>query len=68
MTHKVMFRDYKHYPPELSRAYHFRDEFDDLPDGAYFGIAEEHGLNGELDRLGQWELENTDFETRFGYK
>lgn len=51
----VRFRDYKNYPLHLLSASNFRDENDDLPDGAFFAIAEEQGLLGGLDELAEFE-------------
>jgi hypothetical protein len=56
---KIKFRDYKNYPPEILNAAHFRDEYDDLPDGAFFAIAEEQDLTDALVEMAEWENENT---------
>ena len=37
----------------------FRDEYDDLPDGAYYAIAEAQGLTDELVEMAEWEWKNT---------
>lgn len=60
---KVKFRDYKNYPPEIMEACHFRDEFDDVPDGAFFAIAREKGVYEALDQMAEWEHANTYMES-----
>lgn len=59
MTEKVKFRDYKNYPEEILEAAHFRDEYDDLPDGAFWAMAEEKGLLDDIIAMSEWENENT---------
>jgi len=56
---KIKFQDYKNYPPEIMQACRFRDAYDDEPDGAFFGIAEEHSLYEALIAMAEWEDENT---------
>ncbi|MBU1661313.1 MAG: hypothetical protein KKD28_07555 [Chloroflexi bacterium] len=56
---KVKFSDYKKYPREIMDACYFRDEFDELPGGAFFAIAEERGLMYALVEMAEWEKENT---------
>lgn len=60
MITKVKFRDYSKYPPEIMEAAHFRDEYDDLPDGAFFAMAEDQGLLDALVEMADWEHVNTD--------
>lgn len=56
----IKFRDYSKYPVTIMSAARFRDEYDDLPDGAYFAIAKSQGLYNALIKLAEWEHENTD--------
>jgi len=56
---KIKFRDYKNYPHEIMNACIFRDTYDELPDGAFFAIAEEHDLYDALIAMAEWENENT---------
>lgn len=56
----IEFRDYSKYPIEIMNAAHFRDEYDDLPDGAFFAIAEDQGLKDALIEMAEWEHNNTD--------
>ncbi len=59
MKKKVKFRDYRNYPREIMDACDFRDQFDELPDGAFFAIAEERGLMYALVEMAEWEKKNT---------
>jgi hypothetical protein len=59
MSEKIKFRDYSKYPPGIMEACHFRDDFDDEPDGAFFALAEERGLTDALIEMADWEMENT---------
>lgn len=56
---KVAFRDYSKYPSSILEACHFRDEYDDLPNAAFFALAEERGLYEGLIEMSKWEQENT---------
>ena len=60
MTGKVKFRDYKNYSESIMDACYFRDEYDELPDGAFFAAADEHGLMGAIEEMAEWEQANTD--------
>lgn len=51
----AIFRRYDTYPQELIEAAAFRDQFDELPDGAFFALAEEQGLYDSLIDLGEFE-------------
>lgn len=51
----IAIRRYEQYPEELIEAAAFRDQFDDLPDGAFLAIAEEMGLADALADLGEFE-------------
>ena len=61
-TKKVKFRSYKNYPSHIMDACRFRDEYDDLPDGAFFAIATEQGLYDALIEMAEWENANTSQE------
>ena len=56
---KIKFRDYEHYPDEIMAACVFRDDFDDLPDGAFFALADEKNITDLLIEMAEWENENT---------
>ena len=56
----IKFRHYEDYPDEIMEACQFRDEYDALPDGAFFAIAEEKGLTHQLEIMADWEWINTD--------
>lgn len=58
----IEFRDYSKYPIEIMNAVRFRDEYDDLPDGAFFAIAEDQGLTDALIEMAEWEHKNTDVD------
>lgn len=60
MSDIIRFRDYKNYPDDIMDACRFRDEYDDLPDGAFFAIAEEQGVTDFLTKMADWEWNNTD--------
>jgi len=59
MSKKIKFRDYKNYPREIMDACYFRDEYDELPDGAFFAVAEEKDLFDALIEMADWENKNT---------
>jgi len=56
---KIIFMDYQYYPKEIMDACRFRDEYDNLPDGAFFEVARELGLYDALDDMAEWESKNT---------
>lgn len=56
---KIKFRDYKNYPDEIMDTCFFRDANDDMPDGAFFAIAEEEGMIDALIQMAEWENANT---------
>jgi len=57
---KIKFRDYRNYPDGIMAACVFRDDYDELPDGAFFAVAEEYGLTDALIEMAEWETKNTD--------
>ena len=60
MSKKIKFRDYSKYPIRIMAACHFRDEYGDEPDGAFFAIAEEMGLTDALEKMAVWEWDNVE--------
>jgi len=56
---KIKFRNYKHYPSNIMEACNFRDNYADLPDGAYFALADDFGLSKALNKMAEWEAQNT---------
>ena len=59
-TTKIKFHDYEKYPAHIMSACHFRDEYDELPDGAFWAIADEYNMTDLLIELAEWEDVNTD--------
>jgi len=50
-------------PKWVRRCLDFQKQFDDLPDGAFFGVAQEKGIPIEdWAAFGEWQAKNPDWE------